>query len=413
MKNREISKATINAVATGLLGQFVTIFSGIIVARSLGAEGRGYLALLILFPIIITSIGTFGLPYAVTYFVAKGKLSKKVIDSLLRQFIPLQLMLFVIAHYVLLSFYLEDKDDIYSSAILTLCLTPMLLLQQYGMSFIQGLNRFGLFNILRLLVPVLYTLMVLVAWVFDSADLFTIIFMWVAANILAVFIILNKVTNVFRGECLVISDKLTVKEFYTFGLKGMFGAMTPLESFRLDHILAGIFLSPAMLGLYVVGQAFSNIPAFVSRSASMVAFPIISNKSKATGLKFVWKYFGAISALNVVMSIALVFALPYILPFMFGSEFEDAVILAQILLFGVTMSASRRILVEGLRGLGLPHISTLAEFSMYPWLLTGGVYLTVHYFEVGLASAVSISFAISLVVSILYGLRVNHQFVKL
>ena len=73
------------------------------------------------------------------------------------------------------------------------------------------------------------------------------------------------------------------------------------------------------------------------------------------------------------------------------------------------MSASRRILVEGLRGVGFPHVSTVAEISMYPWLLTGGIYLTVNYLEVGLALAVAISFGISLVVLIFYGIKVRKR----
>lgn len=411
MKQHEINRTTVFTIATGLLGQFVTIFSGVIVARSLGAEGRGYLALLVLFPMIITSIGSAGLPYAVTFFIAKGRLGKRVIDTLIKKIIPLQLISFLFVHYLLLNFYLDNKNDIYLPAILTLFLTPMLLIQQYGMAYIQGINKFGLFNTLRLLVPVLYTLMILTSWLFGLADLHTIILSWIVANTLAVIIIFYRVREVLRKDEQEEGVELSIKEFYVFGFKGMVGAMTPLESFRLDHILAGIFLSPAMLGMYVVGQAFSNIPTFVSRSASMAAFPIISRKIKSMGIKLIWQYFGIITMLNVVGSLILVFLLPYVLPWMFGHEFEDAVVLGQILLIGVTLSASRRILVEGFRGIGLPHISTVAEFSMYPWLLTGGIYLMVNYLEVGLAIAVSISFAISLVVSILYGLSMQKRIV--
>jgi len=276
MKQGEISKATINSVATGLLGQFVTIFSGIIVARSLGAEGRGYLALLFLFPIIITSVGSMGLPYAITYFVARDRIGRKLFNKVLRKIIPLQLMFLTILHSIFLVFYLDGHDDIYLPAVLTVVLTPVLLLQQYCMSFVQGANRFGLFNLLRLLVPVLYTTMVLLIWMADIADLFSVVCMWIAANLFAVLIIAYKFFKVVKQIDFSGNEGVSIKEFVMFGVNGMFGAATPLESFRLDHVLAGVFLSPAMLGMYVVGQAFSNVPNFVARSASMVAFPIIS-----------------------------------------------------------------------------------------------------------------------------------------
>jgi len=109
------------------------------------------------------------------------------------------------------------------------------------------------------------------------------------------------------------------------------------------------------------------------------------------------------------VSLALVMVLPYILPLLFGNEFKSSVILGQILIIGTMLSASRRILVEGFRGVGLPHVSSLAEISMYPWLLTGGVFLTVSYLEIGLALSVAISFSISLVVSIVYGLKAHKR----
>jgi len=409
MKHREINKTTINSVATGLLGQFVTIFSGIIVARSLGAEGRGYLALLFLFPILITSIGAMGLPNAITYFVAKGKFTDKIFHTVFRKIVPAQLLILSIIHFLFMYFYLDGHDNIYYPAILTLALTPMLLLQQYCMAFIQGANKFSLFNILRLLVPVLYTLLVLAIWLFDIADLFVIVCMWLAANLIASVLIYKEFIRISRNIRLSSIEGILIQDVLKFGVKGMFGAVTPLESFRLDHVLAAFFLTPAMLGIYVVGQAFSNVPNFISRSASMVAFPIISNKTKSTGLVLIWKFFGVITLFNVLVSTFLVLILPYILPFLFGVEFKESVILGQILIIGTMLSASRRILVEGFRGVGLPHISTIAEISMYPWLLTGGIFLIVNYLEVGLAFAVAISFGISLAVAISYGLKANAR----
>jgi O-antigen/teichoic acid export membrane protein len=91
---------------------------------------------------------------------------------------------------------------------------------------------------------------------------------------------------------------------------------------------------------------------------------------------------------------------PLLIPLFFGEAFIEAIPLAQILLIGAALTASRRILVEGLRGLGQPQASTFAEISMYPWLLTGGVFLVWHYGVMGLASGVAIGFFISLAMAL-------------
>ena len=57
-------------VASGGL-QLIVIVSGVLVARSLGPQDRGYFALLVVVSGVCALIGNLGLPAAVTYYVAR------------------------------------------------------------------------------------------------------------------------------------------------------------------------------------------------------------------------------------------------------------------------------------------------------------------------------------------------------
>ena len=59
------------AVATGFAIQAVLVVTGPLLARMLGPDGRGYLAALILWPIVITQLGNLGIPSALTYSIAR------------------------------------------------------------------------------------------------------------------------------------------------------------------------------------------------------------------------------------------------------------------------------------------------------------------------------------------------------
>ena len=54
-----------------LQGSCVLVASGILVARALGVEGRGQLAVIVLVPSVLSQLGTLGVPLALTYFIAK------------------------------------------------------------------------------------------------------------------------------------------------------------------------------------------------------------------------------------------------------------------------------------------------------------------------------------------------------
>jgi len=179
------------------------------------------------------------------------------------------------------------------------------------------------------------------------------------------------------------------------------GAIAPVDSLRLDQLAASIFLAPAALGIYVVGYAFTNLPKFISQSAGMVAYPAIAQRQGfAEKERLVWRYFWGVTLANCAISAILIVAMPFLVTLFFGKEFLSSVLIAQILLVGTTFAASRRILVEGLRGHGYPQVSSLAEVSMYPWLLTGGAFLMWTYGIKGLAIGVSIGYVLSLAVAL-------------
>ena len=65
------------AVATGFAVQSVLVVTGPLLARMLGPSGRGYLAALILWPLVITQLGNLGIPSALTYSVARDPSTSK------------------------------------------------------------------------------------------------------------------------------------------------------------------------------------------------------------------------------------------------------------------------------------------------------------------------------------------------
>ena len=82
--NTPLRRAAIESVMTGLGGQAVLIISGILAARILGVEGRGYLALLIIFPVVLCQLGGLGLPQAVTYYTARNRKHADFVYRLVR-----------------------------------------------------------------------------------------------------------------------------------------------------------------------------------------------------------------------------------------------------------------------------------------------------------------------------------------
>jgi O-antigen/teichoic acid export membrane protein len=121
-------------------------------------------------------------------------------------------------------------------------------------------------------------------------------------------------------------------------------------------------MSPAVLGVYVVAVAFTNLPRFLGQSIGIVAYPTIANSPDPLESRRRLRRFTLLTAAaSLVIVAALEVTAGWLVPFCFGDEFHGAVPLVRILVVAAALTAIRRVLTEGLRGQGAPGIGSIAE----------------------------------------------------
>ena len=105
----------------------------------------------------------------------------------------------------------------------------------------------------------------------------------------------------------------------------------------------------------------------------------------------------------VVMVLEVV--VPWILPLAFGSEFKGAVSIAQILLIGGWLASVRRVIADGIRGLGFPLVGTVGEGVALALLIPSLAILVPMAGLTGAAVAVAVAAAGGLLVVLVGTLR--------
>src|SRR5262245_24743165 len=283
--------------------QILLTMSGVLVARALGPEDRGYLALLVVVSGICVLAGSLGLPTAVTYFIARNPPGARAITrSLALPVAVLTVATTTVQFAVLFAFVHHEPERVKVAALISLFLVPGILAQSFGLAILQGQERFRPFNVLRILPTGLYAFTVLAVVVFGVAGLVVLMTSWVVA--------------LFLGGVLALGMALAGlppmeqevegpgrKRLFRFGLKGLVGSTSPIDALRMDQALVALFLTPVALGLYVVGGVFTNLPRIVAVSVGMVAYPhVASQGDPVAARRSVWRYF----FLGIAMSGAVV-----------------------------------------------------------------------------------------------------------
>ena len=356
------------SLATGVLSQAVLVASGIIVARSLGPHDRGVLALLTILPALVTQIVSLGVPIAATYAIAAGGASARGLARTLRGTIGLQVGLAGAAQAALIAVLLlpRSPSGFLGVAVASLGLGVASLGQMYGLALLQGEQRFASFNALRVAPACLYVALVVCLATVNQARLTTIAVVLLLANVaVAAVTVVLAVRKSPRGERKRSSEQPpSVRSLTSFGIRAMFGAASPIASYRLDQLVVGAALAPDALGLYVVALAFTNLTRFLGQSIGVVAYPTIASDSDpSVQRRRIRGYFAVGAILCSAVTVVLVVAVPWLLPAFFGGVFASAVSPAQVLLVAGLFAGLRRILADATRGAGRPAWGTLAEVS--------------------------------------------------
>jgi len=380
-------------------------------------EGRGYLAIFVIIPIILCKIGTLGLPQAITHNVAADHGCAVRLYQLIKLPYIIQTILLIALHTTIVMLYIQGKSaEIAFSGYISIMLTPGLLAHQYALALFQGLGKFRIFNIMRILPMAIYSVALLLIFINSEGSLPAITFSWsflhLSVGLATLFFAIRFIkSNQGTSSSSNHSKGLRINDLLAFGLRGLLGSTSAFYTFRIDQLLIVGILSPAALGVYVVAQAFANLPVLIAQSVAMILYPLTSiaknNWQRQKKLITHALIFTAISSLIIVT--VLILLIPLLLPFLFGNEFSDSVPIAQILLIAALFLSIRRILVEGQRGLGHPMISTYAELSIYPIAFIV-MPIILHYFLItGLAMSVVFSQIVALLIAFWFWSKILSQ----
>jgi O-antigen/teichoic acid export membrane protein/O-antigen ligase len=392
----KVGRSLVGTLGTSGGLQLLVIVSGVLVARSLGPEDRGYLALLIVISTVCAIAGTLGLPAAVTYYIAREPNLARSITRSLAWVGALQLAaVFVVQAAVLAAIVHSDPQRVQLAAAISLLLPPGILALSFGLAILQGQRRFTAYNILRIAPSTAYVLGVVALYVLNAAELVPFMTLWAVVNLIG-----GSIALVFalRGLPEHAENAGPPRwQMFRFGLKALLGSLSPVDVVRLDQAVVGLFLTPVALGLYVVAQALANLPRVVATSIGFVAYPqVAAERDRASARRAMWRFFFLGLALSALVVGILELMAGEIIALFFGEEFTEATAIAQILLLASLFMAGRRVLTDGVNGLGYPGYGTIAEVTSWILLLPGLAILLPWFGAEGVALALAVSWGASL-----------------
>jgi O-antigen/teichoic acid export membrane protein/O-antigen ligase len=336
-----------------------------------------------------------------TYYIAREPSQARRIASSLAWVGTAQLAaVFVIQAAALAAVAHSEPQRVQLAAAISLLLPPGILALSFGLAILQGQRRFTAYNTLRIAPSIAYVVGVAVVYVSNATSLVLFMALWAAVNLVGGLIAL--VFSV-RGLPKDAEEDATPSrwQMLRFGFKAFLGSLSPVDVVRLDQAVVGLFLAPVTLGFYVVAQALANVTRGLATSIGFVAYPqVAAEHDRASARRAMWRFFFLGLGLSALVVGLLELVAGQVITFFFGHEFAEATAIAQILLLASLFMSGRRVLTDGINGIGHPGFGTIAEVTSWVLLIPGLAILLPWLGAEGVAWALAISWGASLVVLI-------------
>lgn len=368
-------------MAVNLLLHGLGFASGILLARALQPAGRGEFAAATLWPNLLISLGSLGLPQAVTYYAGRRRAALgPVVGTTLALGLALSLLLLPIGWFLFPMALHAQRPEVLAAARLNLAFIPLAMGLGLQTFILQGAGRLRLWNGLRLAQRLLYAAGLTVLALSGRATVLAAV--WVLSLTTALggpfaFGLIRRELDSTIGFERELAGKLV-----SYGLKNNLSGIAWMVNARLDQTLMTLFIAPQQLGLYAVAVALAQGLQPISAAFANVAFPRVTHtENLSDARRVIRRAFQANAVVSLGLALPLALVAPQVVVWLFGPSYAGAGWPARILIVGGVFFGANYVLSDSLRGLNAPLGPALAEWIGL--VVTGvGLYLLLPRFGI-------------------------------
>ncbi|EEC8032187.1 oligosaccharide flippase family protein [Escherichia coli] len=342
------------SVSVMLLG----IITGILTARTLGAEGRGIFAEFLFWPQLISSVLILGLNDATAYFTAKYTRSGQEISKSAIILSGISIVISIVVTIIFACFKIDD-DYLFFFLAYSFIYYLFFYISNILLSYNQGKLDFLTFNLFKLISPITYFVLLSFFYAIGKLDLKSALISYVLSIVLASTLRIFISRSILNARVSLNKIKLVANK----AIKFFFTNFMMIASQNIDKFVLFLFFTSIDAGEYVVAGTIPNaILAIVALSIQVVAFPNIANQKtqvlrvKSAKQWAVLTFFGNFFVCTILYNLS-----PYLINFFYGTEFNNSIYISQLLIISVFLQAIRFSFIYILRGLGEVNFGLYSE----------------------------------------------------
>lgn len=341
-----MKKLFFSSFAVNILVMALNMGTGIIMARFLGPYGRGELAMATRWAVLFAGLSTLGLPGAMIYLGKNFKeKQREIFGAFLLTGALVGLSALVICQFLTLIIMSGQSREMILLGQLALLALPFAVMTDGLIGTLQSFNSFRKVLLTRILNPV-GTLAALGGLILTGhVTVFNIILLNVIWGATTFFLIIYWIFKVMKPKFTKLFSN--AKMLLQYGIKIYASSLVQVFGGSFDQILLSLTLSAYALGIYTVASSVGSIlPSILYGALNVFLAPRLMDFAGERRRQEVSRIHAIFFYGTGAAAVCGCLALPFVIPFMYGREFSEAVLLGIILLLMSPMKVGYSILLN-------------------------------------------------------------------
>ncbi len=338
----------------------INVLTGIITARTLGPEGRGEQAALILWPEFMANVITLGIPSALVYNLRRYPEERSNFFSAAVILCSILGIGSATVGILFLPQWLSQyPTETIRMAQLLMPIVPIFLLAQLFALALDASSQFAISNIGRYMMP-LGTLLLLYGLVIShNITPYTAALAYILPGIVVFLFRLAYLRKVFKFQWSGLTK--TYRRLMSYGVRSYGVELVKTLSGKLSQVVIVGLLSSSNLGIYVVALNLSRMMNVFQTSFVTVLFPTVAGRPRKEVVALTGRAVRVSLALSCLAGIIVSFMAPVVLNVLYGEKFLAAIVVFRILLVEIIISGTVWVFLQAFMAVGKPGFVTLLQ----------------------------------------------------